>query len=193
MEGVLEAVGSDVGAAAYGEVRARIAGFVRSLPARSVALLRHEARRLVLPLAVLSAVSWIGTAAAPSLEAKPLLLVALSPRLAFLTLAAHKVGLVPFLVVGMLRLTVADPFNFLLGRRHGASLAERITRRVRPLAAVHAGAARCIPLLVFLRPNGTNLALAGAARTRVLVVVAADLVGTAAYLVLVHQVGRAFV
>lgn len=188
MEGVLRAP-----ATRRVELIELIGRFVRSVPGRVVTLARHEARRLVVPLAVLSIVSWVGTAAAPSLETRPLLLVALSPRLAFLALAAHKVGLVPFLVVGMLRLTVADPFNFLLGRRHGASFVDRMSPRLRAFTVMRSAMTRCVPLLVFLRPNGTNLALAGASRTKVLLVVAADVVGTAVYLVFVHQVGRALV
>ena len=49
-----------------------------------------------------------------------------------------------------------------------------------------------MPLLVFLRPNGTNLAIAGASRGSVSHIAVADVVGTLVYLVLVHQVGRSF-
>lgn len=170
----------------------RVCRSARGALRRIGGVVRHEARHVLLPLALLSAVSWIGTLAAPRLAGRPLLLVALSPRVAFLTLAAHRVALLPFLAVGMLRLCVADPFNFVLGRRHGTAVLAR-ARRFRPLAWFQDTAGRCVPLLVFLRPSGASLALAGATRTRTAAVVVADLVGTAAYLVVVHQVGRTFV
>jgi hypothetical protein len=158
---------------------------------KATALLRHEARRLLLPLAVLTAVSSLGTAAAPGLlsSGRPLLLVALSPRLSFLALAAPKVGLLPFLLVAGVRLCLADPFHFFLGRRHGTSAVDKIANRHRWLKAATKAATHSVPLLVFLRPNGTNLAIAGASRHRALHIAAADVVGTLAYLLLIHQVG----
>jgi hypothetical protein len=178
-------LGGNLGVTSVGSTEV-VAGRLRR---RIVALVQHEARRLLLPIAVLTVVSSLGTAAAPALGHRPLLLVALSPRLAFLALAAPKVSLVPFFVVGMVRLTLSDPFHFILGRRHGSKMVDRFTHRwvVRAKSVV----TRCIPVAVFLRPNGTNLALAGAARSRVSLIVLADLVGTAAYLVLVHQCGHA--
>ncbi|MGH8974192.1 MAG: hypothetical protein ACRD0C_13460, partial [Acidimicrobiia bacterium] len=71
---------------------------------------------LVAPLLVLSVVSGAGTLGAPWLVDWPLLLVGLSPRLPFLAVAAHQVGVVPFLLVGTIRLCVGDPFHFMLGR-----------------------------------------------------------------------------
>jgi hypothetical protein len=171
------------------DIAVRFDGRVHRLVAKAKALARHEARRLLLPLAVLTAISSLATVASPGLTGRPLLLVALSPRLAFLTLAAPKVGLLPFLAVGMVRLCLADPFHFVLGRRHGTAALDRLPGR-RWVDAVRKVAGRSVPLLVFLRPSGTNLAIAGASRSRVLQVVAADLVGTFVYLVLVHQVGH---
>jgi hypothetical protein len=121
--------------------------------------------------------------------------MALSPRVAFLTLAADKTALVPFVLVGLVRLCLADPFHFALGRRHGAAALNTLTRGdgtvKRALRKLQAIAGRSIPVLVFLRPNGTNLAIAGASPTSRLHVAIADVVGTAVYLVLVHTVGTA--
>ena len=162
--------------------------------ARATALATHEARRLLLPLAVLTAISSLGTLAAPGILAggRPLLLVALSPRLGFLAIAAPRTHLVPFLLVAGIRLCLADPFHFVLGRRHGSGTVARLTNRHRWIAAATRAATRCIPLLVFLRPNGTNLAIAGASsptRRRAVHVAVADVLGTAAYLLLIHRVG----
>lgn len=171
--------------------RPTLAGLATSARRKLTALVRHEARRLLLPLAALTAISSLGTAAAPGLlsSGKPLLLVALSPRLSFLALAAPKVGLVPFLLVAGARLCLADPFHFVLGRRHGTSTVGRITARHRWLARLTKAATHSIPLLVLLRPNGTNLAIAGASRHRALHIAALDVVGTLAYLLIVHQLG----
>jgi hypothetical protein len=165
----------------------------RKIGAQVHRLLTHEARRLLLPLAVLTVISTAGTAAAPTLAGdQPLVLVALSPRLSFLTIAANDVGLVPFLVVGLIRLCLADPFHFALGRRHGTSAISRIPGRLgRAASALQRVAGKSIPLLVFLRPNGTNLAIAGASTSNRLTVAVADVVGTAVYLVLLHTLGTA--
>ena len=167
---------------------------VHRLRRRAIDLATHEARRLLIPLAVLTAISSLGTMAAPGLAtSKPLLLVALSPRLSFLAIAAPKTALVPFLVVAGIRLCLADPFHFFLGRRHGSHAIAKLAERNRVLRATHRIANKSVPLLVFLRPNGTNLAIAGASKGHAAHVAAADIVGTIVYLLLIHQVGASFV
>jgi hypothetical protein len=139
---------------------------------------------VVLPLTVLSLVSAGGTLAAPALQGpNPLLLMALSPRLPFLLLAVPKVGFVPFVAIGTVRLCLADPFHFRLGRRLGClrhrrgRLASRLDHRwARPATAA----------AVLLRPNGRHLALAGAVGLRTWVVVALDVAGTVLYLAGLH-------
>lgn len=161
---------------------------------RLTALATHEARRLLLPLVALTAVSSAGTLAAPGLlhHDQSLLLVALSPRLSFLAIAAPQTHLVPFLIVAGIRLCLADPFHFVLARRHGAAAVHRVTARNRLTRALASVATKSIPLLVFLRPNGTHLAIAGAATTTrrsTLHVAAADIGGTVVYLLLIHRLG----
>ena len=152
---------------------------------------RHvQAIDLVVPLAVLSFVSTIGTLSAPALGAKPLLLMAMSPRLPFLVLAAPRVGLFSFLLVGTLRLCLADPFHFRIGRRlmspgrGGGRLSARIVghRFARPASAA----------AVILRPNGRHLALAGAVGLRASVVIPLDLAGTVLYLAGLHGAAALF-
>ena len=181
-----------IGAGRTGDMRRRIGHLVTSVPARATALLRHEARKILIPLAALTVVSSLGTMAAPGLTQRPLLLVALSPRLSFLALAAPKVGLVPFLVVAGIRLCLADPFHFVLGRRHGTKAIDKLIRW-NWLRKAHDVASKSVPLLVLLRPNGTNLAIAGASRNRTLHIAAADIVGTLVYLLVIHQLGSSFV
>jgi hypothetical protein len=162
-----------------------------TLRSRFVALLRHEARRLLIPIAVLTIISSTATAASPALRNEPLLLVALCPRMSFLAMAAPKVGLLPFLAVGLFRLCLGDPFHFFLGRRHGSAAVAKLNRwrlfRALTSIAGHSG-----PLLVFLRPNGTNLAIAGASGSHAMKVAVADVVGTIVYLLLVYELGSSF-
>lgn len=144
----------------------------------------------ILILVLLSVVSMAGTLAAPALRTNPLLLMALSPRLPFLALAAPRVALIPFLVVGTVRLCLADPVHFRLGRRLGspgrtsARLGARLVghRLARPVSAV----------AVVLRPNGRHLALAGAVGLRPLLVITLDLAGTVLYLAGLHGAAGLF-
>lgn len=151
---------------------------------------------VVLPLALLSCVSAIGTVAAPALRARPLLLVALSPRLPFLVLAAPRVGLIPFLVIGTVRLCLADPFHFRLGRRLATPPRRRGRRggqsRLVARIAGHRLARPVSAVAVVLRPNGRHLALAGAVGLRPSAVIALDLAGTVLYLAGLHGVTGLF-
>jgi len=140
---------------------------------------------VVLPLAILSAVSAAGTLAAPVLQSRnPLLLMALSPRLPFLLLAVPRVGFLPFMAIGTARLCLADPFHFRLGRRFGV-LRDR-GGRPGPRLVGHPWARPATAAAVALRPNGRHLALAGAVGLRTSVVVALDLGGTVLYLAGLH-------
>lgn len=161
-----------------------------SLRTKAKALATHEARRLLLPLAALTLLSTAGTAAAPTLTNQPLVLMALSPRLAFVALAAKNTAFVPFLVVGLVRLCLADPFHFALGRRHGTRVLDRFAR-FNVLTRIRNMTRHGVPVLVFLRPNGTNLAIAGASPTNKLHVALADVAGTLAYLLLIRLAGTA--
>ena len=129
---------------------------------------------LALPLAVLSIVSAAATLGSPLLRGNPLLLMALSPRVPFLMLAARRTRLVTFVAVGTVRLCLADPFHFRIGRQLGALHAPRWAghRLARPASAA----------AVFLRPTGRHLALAGAVRMRPAVVAALDVTGTVLFL-----------
>ncbi len=105
-------------------------------------------------------------------------------------MAAHHVGLVPFLVVGTVRLCAGDPFHFLLGRRLGlAAGRRRLGRLVRLVGRPNSRRAAAAAMLV--RPIGRHLALAGAAGVPSGVVAALDVVSTIAYLALVRAGGLA--
>ena len=150
--------------------------------------------RLTVPLAALTAVSVIGTALAPLLGESPLLLMGLSPRLPFLAVAAPEVGLVPFLLLGTIRLCLADPFHYALGRRVGDAAVTRLPsgrlgRLLQRLADARPGRVG-VGVAVLVRPNGRHLALAGATRVPRALVGVLSLVGTASYLFAVHGMVR---
>jgi hypothetical protein len=139
------------------------------------------------PLALLTGASWLGTVLASSLVAShPLVLVALSPRLPFLAVAAAEAGGPAFFVVGAVRLALADPSHFLLGRMAAGEMASRWPGARRARALVR----RLGPAVVLARPNGPVLLAAGAAGMRPRTVALADLAGTAAHLTLVWAAAR---
>jgi len=79
----------------------------------------RPASALLFPIGVLTALGAVGTALTPTLAARhPLLLIMLEARDRNLLLARH-VGVALFVVTGSLRRLAADPFFYLLGRRHG--------------------------------------------------------------------------
>jgi hypothetical protein len=131
-------------------------------------------------LATLTTLSIAGTIAAPLLYDRPLLLMALSPRFIFVALAAGQTPLPLFIAVGLVRLTVADPINYAIGRSLGSrACALRQINRLpssKPIAMV----------LVLLRPSGLIMAYAGSVGLRGRIVAALDVVSTTVYLVALH-------
>ena len=79
--------------------------------------------------AVLSAISALGTALTPALLAFPMVLVAFTPRLPFLVLAATSANPILFFGVALPRMLVADPIHIALGRRYGGRFVPNRARR----------------------------------------------------------------
>ena len=151
-----------------------------------------------LPIVVLSLASAAGHAAAPYLlPTNPLLLVALAPRTAHLVIAAAVVPLPVFLLVGAVRLGLADPSHYVLGRMHGegvAAAAGRLSPAAgRALRWMLRLDQRGILLAVAVHPVGKTLLLAGASRVPPWRVAGADIAGTLVQLVALHAAGGAAV
>ncbi|MDY7105843.1 MAG: hypothetical protein S0880_32055 [Actinomycetota bacterium] len=168
---------------------AALAGLGRRAVATVQALVRHECRHLVMPLAALTAVSSLTTLGFPLLVRWPILLVAGSPRLVFMVLAARVTPIVPFVLIAAIRLCIADPFNFLLGRRIGSTVVSRIpwprvraalegSRRFQQVAAA---------LAVLARPSAAMLMWAGSQRVPPPVVAVCAVTSTLVYCVMVHR------
>jgi hypothetical protein len=119
--------------------------------------------------ALLSAVSALGTALTPALIAFPMILIAFTPRLPFLILAATTANPVLFFCVAVPRMLVADPIHIALGRRYGGRFVPKRAQRLMNRLGL---------LGVALRPTSKVLAAAGACKLRTSRVIIADVLGT---------------
>lgn len=129
---------------------------------------------------------------------RPLALIALTPRTAYLVAATHKVPFAMFLLVATARLCVADPLHFMLGRTVGPT----VGAAVRSAASRSARLARMVPrgrraallwfAVVALSPTAKTMLVTGGAGVDRRHVAAADLLGTVARLLLIWGAGRAF-
>jgi len=147
-----------------------------------------------------SIVGWAGTLAAPVLLDHPFVLMLLAPRALFVGLAADSVNIVAFVLLGTLRLAATDASYFIVGRRF-PRLAAKMTapnagRFVRYRAAAarwgdrlcawicdHAAKAAAV---LFFRPNGKYLAVAGAYGVSARLAGLSSVAGTAIYLISFH-------
>lgn len=148
-------------------IRARLAPTGEELEER--ANWRIKTRWFLVAWAVLSAISAVGTALTPALLAFPMVLIAFTPRLPFLFMAAATTNPLLFFGVAVPRMLVADPIHIALGRRYGARLVpQRAQRLMLRLGLVG----------VALRPTSKVLAAAGACKLRTSRVLIADILGT---------------
>jgi membrane protein DedA with SNARE-associated domain len=117
----------------------------------------------------------------------PLLQIMLDPKLRYLILTAPRVAPVPWFVAGFVRLTLADPLWYLLGRWYGEDATRFIERHLgarRLIRVVERWFSRVSWLIVIVVPDGFVL-LAGATEMPPLVFALLDLVGTVGRLLLV--------
>jgi len=125
----------------------------------------------------------------PARSSNPLLLIALSPPIRNQVAVANYVNPGLFVLVAGLRLLVADPFFFLLGRWYGDAGISWMERRS-PLAGqtlreVERWFAKAAPLVVFIAANNLVCTLAGASGMRRTTFWVANVAGTVARLLLI--------
>lgn len=162
----------------------------------------RQSRRHGLWIALWSIIGWVGTALAPGLTNSPFLLMVLSPRAVFVALASSSVSLLPFVLVGTLRLCVTDASYYIIGRRFPRSVdkapstdveVSRLRRRIRRL--LHEGDRLCrwfcrhprlAGAFLFVRPNGKYLGVAGAYGVSPVIAGVSAVTGTAVFLTCVH-------
>ena len=150
-----------------------------------------------------SIVGWAGTALAPALADKPFLLMLLSPRALFVAMASDSVSIVPFVVLGTIRLSITDASYYVIGRRFPSVINTDTVPSTKPVSRMRARIRRvgtelnrlcrffCArPKLagafLFFRPNGKYLGVAGAYGVRPLVAGLSAVSGTAIFLALMH-------
>lgn len=149
---------------------------------------RKRTVALCLPIAALSAASVTGDVLAPSLLRHHVAaLVLLTPRTAYLAAAAPHIPLPLFMIIGLARLAVGDPFHFLLGRLHGQKTVDRLGRFSPRMASTARRAG--IPAVAAF-PTGKTLLAAGAGGLAATPVAVADLAGTAVRIVAVWAAAR---
>jgi membrane protein DedA with SNARE-associated domain len=125
----------------------------------------------------------------PARSSNPLLLIALSPAIRNQVAVANYVEPWQFLAVAGLRLLVADPLFFLLGRWYGDAGISWMERRS-PLAGetlreIERWFAKAAPVVVFIASNNLVCTLAGASGMRRVTFWVANVAGTIARLVLI--------
>ena len=153
---------------------------------------------------------WIGawsivgvgsTVLSPLLLASPVSLMMLAPRALFVALAAPHLDLVPFVVLGTLRLSVTDPSYFVVGRRLAGETSLRCPQRCSTVPRwrqLTLGAADRLArwictsrwlafAVLFVRPSGRYLAVAGSHGVSAVLAGTAAVTGTATYLYIVHE------
>jgi membrane protein DedA with SNARE-associated domain len=151
---------------------------------------------LVVPMVAVTAVAQVGDALAPTLLVEhPLLLVAMIPRTRYLVLTAPLVDVVPFFVVGLVRLVLTDPVFFAFGRRYGdvgIRWIERKSGSPRTVQTAERWFRKASHPIVAVAPNNLVCVLAGATGMRTAPFLVLNLGGTAARMALVVLVGDLF-
>lgn len=149
---------------------------------------------LTVPLLVVFATAALGNALAPALLADhPELLLALNATTRHLLLTSTTVAVVPWVLIGLLRRLVEDPFLYLIGRWHGDDALAWVDRK--------AGGGRWLDLvrrrfrllgypLVALAPGGVVCLLAGASGMGPVAFLTLNLLGTLATLAALRTFGE---
>ena len=148
------------------------------------------------PLALIAGSAIAGNLLAPSLlPTHPLLLLALNATTRHLVLTSTSIDIVPYLLVGVGRRLLEDPFLYLIGRWYGDDAVRWVDRKVgggRFLRAVQRNFRKVGWLLVAIAPGGAVLVLAGASGMPLPVFLVLNIVGTVATVVLLRRFGDTF-
>ncbi|HEV2068835.1 MAG TPA: hypothetical protein VGR26_03480 [Acidimicrobiales bacterium] len=158
-----------------------------------------DRRRLLavsIPLGLIATTAVVGNALAPTLVVNhPLLLLALNATTRHLVLTSTSVDFVPYLVTGLGRRLLEDPFLFLLGRWYGEDAIAWVDAKVgggRSLSFIQRHFHWVGWLLVALVPGGVVCVLAGASRMRTAVFLVLNVAGTVATILALRRFGDVF-
>ena len=154
---------------------------------------------LITPIVVMSVVGMLADLLAPALIDKhPLLQMFLNPRNRYLVLAAPQVDIVPFFLVGFLRLTLTDPLGYLLGYLYGDAALRWVERKLGEdretgyIAMIERFFSKASYVIVVVAPNLYICILAGATGMRPQVFIPLNVLGTLARLTVIWFVGETF-
>lgn len=159
----------------------------------------EDRRRLLavsIPLGLIAAAAVAGNALAPTLAVNhPLVLLALNATTRHLVLTSNSVDFVPYLLAGVGRRLLEDPFLFLLGRWYGEDAIAWVDAKVgggRSLRFIQDNFHWVGWLLVALVPGGVVCVLAGASRMRTAVFLLLNVAGTVATILALRRFGNVF-
>lgn len=154
---------------------------------------------LLVPFGMVAVAGTIGDAIGPSLITHhPLLQMMLTPKNRYLVLAAPQVAMVPFFVVGFLRLILTDPIAYTLGRQYGDGALSWAEKRmggegenglIRRMEGLFGKAA---PVFIVVAPSFIWCLMAGASRMKLWLFVSCNAFGTVARLTMFWVFGATF-
>jgi len=152
---------------------------------------------LIVPIIAMVAMNYIGNAIGPSLVVeKPALLLALNSTNKWLFLAGNQLDLLPYYLIGTLRLLAPDPLFYLIGYWYGDAALRWIERKSPTygvgIRQLEHGFEKASWLFVITIPNNPVCLLAGAARMRPIVFAVLNVVGTVGRLFLIRWLGDIF-
>ena len=155
---------------------------------------QRERRRIPLvwlltPYVVLTVVAFGADILGPKLiTERPLLQIFLNPRNRYYLLAAPQVDIVPFFVVGFIRLVLTDPLLFVLGRQYGDAAIRWVEKQAGEAGYVvrwvEKWFPKVAPLVILIAPSAQWNVLAGATGMKVKLYVVLNLIGTVGRLTL---------
>jgi len=155
---------------------------------------QRESRRIPLPwllapVVVLSIAGLVTDVLGPKLiNDHPLVQMFFNPRNRYLLLAAPKIDVVPYFVVGFVRLVLTDPIAYVIGWQYGDAAARWIEKQMGDTTGIVRWIERTFgkvaPLVILIAPSFNWCVLAGAARMRPRLFITLNVVGTVGRLVL---------
>lgn len=151
---------------------------------------------LVIPIGIFYVTSLVMGFLAPAMiNEHPLVVVAFNPINRYLIVAANRVEVWEFFLVGFVRLLLTDPLYFLLGRWFGDGALDWIeskTGNSGTIPFVKKWFGKAGPAIVFLAPNTYVCLLAGASGMKVRTFIALNVTGTVTRLILIKATGDVF-
>ncbi|HEX2700071.1 MAG TPA: hypothetical protein VHM89_07700 [Acidimicrobiales bacterium] len=158
---------------------------------------RRSLYLLLSPIVVLTALSYVGDALAPTLvNSHPIWLILLNSRKRYLALASPQIDVVTFVVVGVARQLLSDPLYYFIGRRYGDAGVRWLERKLGEGAAgvtmFEGWFKKAAYPMVAIAPNPIICVLAGASKMKTGAFVVLNVSGTIVTIVLLRIFGDAF-